>query len=43
LTFTTILAGLLVQGISLPWLVHTLGFRTTREMTRTEAKIRLRL
>jgi monovalent cation/hydrogen antiporter len=43
LTFTTILAGLVVQGMSLPWLLHALGFRSAREMTRDEAEARLRL
>jgi NhaP-type Na+/H+ or K+/H+ antiporter len=43
LTFTTILAGLLVQGTSLPWLLHALGFRSAEEMSRGEAQVRLRL
>jgi Na+/H+ antiporter len=43
LTFTTILAGLLVQGTSLPLLLHSLGFRRAEEMTRSEAQVRLRL
>jgi Na+/H+ antiporter len=43
LTFTTILAGLLVQGTSFPWLLHGLGFRSTEEMGRGEARARLRL
>jgi len=43
LTFTTILAGLLVQGLSLPWLLHALGFHGTEGMGRAEAQARLRL
>ncbi len=43
LTFTTILAGLLVQGTSLPWLLHRLGFRSSDEMTGEEVRARLNL
>jgi monovalent cation/hydrogen antiporter len=43
LTFTTILAGLLVQGTSLPWLLRALGFERAEEMGLAEAEARLRL
>jgi monovalent cation/hydrogen antiporter len=43
LTFTTILAGLLVQGISLPWVLRALGFHRAEEMRLGEAKARLQL
>jgi monovalent cation/hydrogen antiporter len=43
LTFTTILAGLLVQGISLPWLLRLLGFGSAETMTRGDAQVRLLL
>jgi monovalent cation/hydrogen antiporter len=43
LTFTTILAGLVVQGISLPWLLRLLGFHSTEGMTAREARVRLHL
>ncbi len=43
LTFTTILAGLVVQGTSLPWLLRRLGFHAEEAMTRQDAQLRLRL
>ncbi len=43
LTFTTILAGLVVQGTSLPWLLARLGFHAGEMMTRQDAQVRLRL
>ena len=41
LTFTTILAGLVLQGIPLPWLLRRLGVGVAEGMTRREADARL--
>jgi Na+/H+ antiporter len=43
LTFTTILAGLLVQGVTLPWLLGRLGFGAAEGMSEREARARLTL
>ena len=43
LTFTTILGGLVVEGIPLPWLLRRLGLGTGEEMTLREAKARMRV
>jgi CPA1 family monovalent cation:H+ antiporter len=43
LTFTTILGGLVVQAIPLPWLLRRLRLGVGEEMSGAEARARLRL
>ncbi len=43
LTFTTILGGLLLQAMPLPWLLRRLDIATGVEMSRSEAEARLAL